>query len=370
MHLAINATELGRQRGGNESYLWGLLDGLRPLPDTEAHCTLIVSRESMRPLATWPGSERFNIVETGPWQRWPSYLWQQTRTLRRLRPDWYLANFLLPPVVPCRAAVVVHDLSFCAHPEYFPVSIALYMTLLVGRAVRRAQVVIAVSEFTRREMQRFYPFALPKTVVVHNGVGHEFTPESDPEADRAALREYDVELPYILAVGNIHPRKNLARLLDAYERLKTTRSDLPAMVWVGVERWGSSRLQQRARTVGVRLTGRVAPEHLPAFYRQASLLVYPSLYEGFGFPPVEAMACGTPVVTSSTTSLPEVVGEAALLVEPADVAALVGAMEQALYDPVLRGRLRTHGLEQAKRFSWTQAAEQVLTSLRGAEQER
>jgi glycosyltransferase involved in cell wall biosynthesis len=367
MRVAINATEIGRNRGGNESYLLGLLDGLRSLPDSGDRLTLIACQAGATILSaqSWPG--RFDLVDTGPWSRWPSYLWQQTQALRRTRAEWYLSTFLLPPVIPCRAGVLIHDLSFRAHPDYFPIHIALYMAMLVGWAVRRAQVVIALSEFTRSELERFYPSALPKTRVVYPGVSREFTTEGDLAIDRAALREYGIEPPYILAVGNIHPRKNLGRLLDAYERLRQVRADLPGMVWVGVERWGSAQLQQRARATGVQLTGRVAPEHLPAFYRQAALLVYPSLYEGFGLPALEAMACGTPVVASSTTSLPEVVGDAALVADPTDVAALSEAMARALFDETLRAQWRTRGLARAGQFNWATTAERVLASLKAIE---
>jgi glycosyltransferase involved in cell wall biosynthesis len=365
MHLAINATDVGRQRGGNESYLVGLLEGLRSQPDTARgdRFTLLACREGLAALAAWPWPDRFRILDTGPWNRWRSYLWQQTQVLRRERPDWFLASFLLPPVVPCRAAVVVHDLSFRAHPDYFPVNITLYMTLLVGWAVRRADSVIVVSEFTRDEMRRFYPSAAAKTRVVYNGVGCEFTAEGDANADAEALRRYGVRPPYILAVGNIHPRKNLGRLLNAYEQLKRARADLPPLVWVGVERWGASQLHARARAVGARLTGRVAPEDLPAFYRRAALLAYPSLYEGFGLPPVEAMACGTPVVASSVTCLPEVLGEAALLADPMDTADWADAIQRVLFDLSLRADLRERGLARAAQFSWAKTAKQILLAL-------
>jgi glycosyltransferase involved in cell wall biosynthesis len=191
----------------------------------------------------------------------------------------------------------------------------------------------------------------------------------DGSCDRTVLRDAaaGVEPPYILAVGNIHPRKNLARLLEAYERLRQARNDLPPMVWVGVERWGSSALAQKAQAAGVRLTGRVAPEHLPAFYRRAALMVYPSLYEGFGLPPLEAMACGAPVVASRTTSLPEVVGDAALLADPADPADLAHVMERALFDETLRAELRAQGLLRAARFNWAKTAEGLMASLHSAD---
>ena len=365
MRLTINTTDIGRERGGNESFLLGLLVGLCSLPESREECvTLIACSDGIPLLAAQSLPERFQIVDTGSYRRWPSYLWQQTQAMRYARADWYLSTFLLPPVVPCRAAVIIHDLSFRAHPEYFPASIALYMTVLVGWAVRRAERVLTISEFTRSEIQRFYPWAAHKTVVVYPGVGPEFTPKGDAAADDAALREYGVELPYILAVGNIHPRKNLSGLLDAYERLSRTQRDVPGLVWVGVERWGSSQLQERARAAGVRLTGRVAPEHLPALYRRAALMVYPSLYEGFGLPPLEAMACGTPVVASRTTSLPEVVGESALTADPSDPADLALAMERALFDEALRAELRARGPLRAAQFNWAGTAQGVLASLR------
>ncbi len=362
MRVALNATEIGRQRGGNESFLLGLLDGWRSLSVVEP-LSLIACAEGLQPLATFFALNRFHVVNTGPYRRWPSYLWQQTYALRQIRPDWYLSTFLLPPWVPCRAAAIVHDVSFRAHPEYFPPTIAAYMRVLVGWAVRRAEVVLTISDFTRREIQRYYPFAAHKTVVVSCGVNSEFTAEGEAETDRAVLRTYGIESPYLLAVGNIHPRKNLARLLEAYLALSAAVPDAPNLVWAGVERWGSTELQQRAQAAGVHLPGRIAAEHLPALYRQAVVLVYPSLYEGFGLPPVEAMACGTPVIVSKTTSLSEVVGEAALLIDPLEVNDLAVALRQVVTDAALRAQLRQRGLSRARLYRWTAVAERVWQAL-------
>jgi len=364
MHLAINATDIGRQRGGNESYLLGLFDGLQAIPDLYDRVTLVMCEAGTEafPEAAW--LNRFHIVNTGPWNRWSSYLWKQTQILRRVQADWYLSTFLLPFIVPCRAVVLIHDLSFRAHPAYFPPSIALYMNVLVNWAVRRAEVVIALSEFTQREIQRFYPSAIQKTKVVYPGVSREFMVDGDPNVDYAVLNKYGVAPPYLLAVGNIHPRKNMGRLLEAYELLQKARVELPSMVWAGVEHWGNAQLQLRAQAAGVRLIGRVAPEHLPALYRCATLLVYPSLYEGFGLPVLEAMACGTPVVTSNTTSLPEAAGDAALMADPTNVIALSEAVERVLFDEALRDQLRMLGLARAREFRWENTAHDILDSLR------
>jgi glycosyltransferase involved in cell wall biosynthesis len=172
--------------------------------------------------------------------------------------------------------------------------------------------------------------------------------------------------PYLLAVGNIHPRKNLARLLDAWERLRSARRAMPAMVWVGMGRWQSGELIDRARAAGVHLPGFVAPEHLPALYRRAEALAYPSLYEGFGLPPLEAMACGTPALVANTTSLPEAVGGAAVMVDPMDVAALADGLGRVLFDQGLRRDLRARGLARAADFCWQHTAQRLLDALHGA----
>ncbi len=361
MHLVINATEVGRHRGGNESFITGLVGGLASL-DLSSRVSLLTC-QWQTPTNLPP---TFKQVNLGTYRRIPFLLWQQTTALRWLEADWYLANFFLPPSMPCKGAVAVHDLSFRAHPEYFPRTIAWYMRWLTGWAARRAQRVLTGSEFSRQELLRFYSVDKSKVVVIPYGVGSEFRPVPDEThrvAEQTILSQYGITGPYILALGNIHPRKNLARLLDAYLRLQQERKSVPAMVWAGLERWDSGELVERARSAGVILTGFVTQEDLPALYRQAVMLVYPSLYEGFGLPVLEAMACGTPVVTSNTTSLPEVAGDAALTVDPTRVEEITQAMARLLDDACLRKRLQQAGLERSNAFAWTRTAQQLLASL-------
>jgi glycosyltransferase involved in cell wall biosynthesis len=197
-------------------------------------------------------------------------------------------------------------------------------------------------------------------------VADRFRPEAGEDVvrrDREIVAGYGVAPPYIFALGNIHPRKNLARVLSAYERLATLVPDRPVMVWGGIKRWDSEGLIERARQAGVILTGFIALEDLPSFYRQAEMLVYPSLYEGFGLPPVEALACGTPVVTSNTTALPEAVGDAALKVDPTSVRAIAEAMARLLVDEALREELRVRGFDQAQQFTWKRTAARLVHAL-------
>lgn len=361
MHLVINATEVGRQRGGNESFVTGLIEGLANL-SPPPHVSLLTCRWDT-PLNLPPA---FQQVDLGPYRRLPFFLWQQTMALRHSKADWYLANFFLPPFMPCKGAIAVHDLSFRAHPEYFPRTVAWYMRWLTAWAIRQAQCVLTGSEFSRQELLRFYPVQADKVITVPYGVGSEFQPVTDllrAGTEQTALSRYGIHAPYILALGNIHPRKNLSRLLDAYLRLQQERMSVPSMVWAGLERWDSGELIERARAAGVILTGFVTQEDLPSLYRQAVMLVYPSLYEGFGLPVLEAMACGTPVVTSNTASLPEVAGQAALMVDPTDAEEITEAMAQLLDGPSLRERLQQAGLERAREFTWTRTAQCLLALL-------
>jgi len=360
MRLAINATEIGRQRGGNETYLTGLLQGLAEAGAAE-FVSLLLTPEGLATLPTLMPAA-YPTVNIGPYRQLPFYLWQQIRHLLHLRPDWYLSTFFLPPVTPCRAAVLVHDMSFRAHPEYFPPFIALYMRVLTSMAVRRADRVIALSEFTCREIARFHPSAAAKTVVVLPGIDAAFRPAPDA-GDAATLAPYGLKPGYILALGNIHPRKNLARLLDAYLLLRARRAETPSLVWAGMPRWSSAELTARAQAAGVLLPGFIPQAAMPALYRQAALLVYPSLYEGFGLPPAEALACGTPVVASNTTSLPEAVGDSALTVDPTDVTALANAMSRLLDDADLCVALRHAGLLWVNQFTWSATAWNLLSAL-------
>jgi glycosyltransferase involved in cell wall biosynthesis len=357
MHVVINATEVGRRRGGNESYIVGLLKGL-----AELNLSLKVSLLT----CDWGKSPNlpfaFQQVDLGTYRRLPFFLWQQTIALRRLKADWYVSTFFLPLITPCQGAVLVHDLSFRSHPEYFPPAIALYMRFLTGIAIRRAERVIALSDFTLQELARFHPTAVGKAVVVHPGVDHIFRPEQNPEDERV-LRSYGISPGYILAMGNIHPRKNLTRLLDAYSKLRTEERSMPAMVWAGLQRWASGELVRQARSAGVILPGFIAQEDLPALYRQAAMLVYPSLYEGFGLPLLEAMACGTPVIASNTTGLSEAAGDAALTVNPTDSEEMAKAMAQMLSNASLRQKLQRVGLQRVEKFTWERTAQCLLGSL-------
>jgi glycosyltransferase involved in cell wall biosynthesis len=238
----------------------------------------------------------------------------------------------------------------------------LFLMLMLPRFVRTAGAVVTISEATRRDLLAYLQVDPKRVYVVYGGVAERFRPAS-PVALQAIRTRYRLPERFILTVGTVEPRKNYLRLLEAYcLLLGQGRSD--GLVIAGKLGWRYKPFFQRLRELNleqrVTLLGFVADDDLPALYSAAEVFVYPSLYEGFGLPPLEAMACGTPVVASNTSSLPEVVGNAGLLVSPYDVDALAAAIARLLDDPLLRAELRARGFQQAARFTWETAAHRTL----------
>jgi glycosyltransferase involved in cell wall biosynthesis len=269
-----------------------------------------------------------------------------------------------------RSVVSFMDLSFLRFPRAFNRGNRLYLTTMAHAAVRRADHLLTISEHTRQELLRLLGAAPERVSVTYCGVDAAFQPldEADVRAFRA---RHNLPDRFLLYLGTLEPRKNVPRLLEAYARLRR-RGAAPPLVLAGARGWGRDDLDARVRALGlgdaVRLLGYVPPPELPLCYNAADVFVYPSLYEGFGLPPLEALACGTPVVASNTSSLPETLGDAALLVDPRDPAALADAVGTALADAPLRARLRAAGLERTRRFTWRQMAEQTVAVYHGVGQ--
>jgi len=268
-------------------------------------------------------------------------------------------------LLPCFSAVpsvfTLHDLTCRLYPAAHTPLNRWFHLLLMPRFLRQAEAVIAVSECTRRDAVRLYRLDEQKVRVIYEGVSPRFRPASPAEMARVRQR-YRLPERFVLFVGTIEPRKNLSTLLAAFASLRAQGAP-QRLVVAGRKGWRCGAFFARLRELGVEeevvLPGRVDEADLPALYSAAELFAFPSLYEGFGLPVLEAMACGTPVVCSASSSLPEVAGEAALLAEPADVAAWVGAMGRALADPALRATLRAAGLVRAQRFTWQAAAQRT-----------
>jgi glycosyltransferase involved in cell wall biosynthesis len=271
--------------------------------------------------------------------------------------------FVSPLIQPCPSVVTVYDLSFLRFPESFRPLQRLYLRLFTGHSVRRARRVIAISHSTRRDVVRFLGKPADRVDVIYCGVDDRFRP-AEPAAVAAFRRQKGLPARFLLFLGTLEPRKNLMALLQAYAQLAAAQGDPPPpLVIAGGQGWHYQEIF--AAVERLNLAGRVifpgyVPEgEKPLWYNAAELFVYPSLFEGFGLPPLEAMACGTPVVVSDASSLPEVVGDAGVRVPPTDRDALADAMAALLGSPLARAERRAKGLEQAARFSWQEAAHQT-----------
>ncbi len=274
--------------------------------------------------------------------------------------------FVGPLVSTCPGVVTIHDLSFLFYPQGFRALNRFYLRIFTRLSVRLARRVIAVSESTKRDIVQHYGLSPAKVDVVHNGVDPCF--RRLPAEQVAGFRAKQ-GLPdrFILFVGTLEPRKNVERLIEAYARLPKAR---PPLILVGGKGWlyngVFARMEALNLTDEVQFVGYVPAMDLPLWYNAAELFVYPSLYEGFGLPPLEAMACGTPVIASSASSLPEVVSQAGLLVDPTSTEALAAAMERVLADTDVQEKMRAAGLAQAGGFSWRETAKRTVDSYRRA----
>lgn len=286
--------------------------------------------------------------------------------LARAQPDLFHApHYVLPALTPCRSIVTIHDCIHLMFPEYLPGRLAhVYAQVSFWIAANRSARVLTVSEASKRDILRFFPIPSEKVDVIYNAIDDRFSEPPDPvQLDRVRER-YQLHDRFLLYSGNVKPHKNVERVIDAFARL---RSDGAADIKLLITGSEISRYATIRRAVHrynlhkhVRFLGFLTADTLAALYHLADAFVFPSLYEGFGLPPLEAMACGTPVLTSNVSSLPEVVGDAALLVDPRDPDAIAHGMHQILTDEPTRERLIARGRHRAASFSWETSVQRVL----------
>lgn len=294
--------------------------------------------------------------------------------LRRARVDLYhgTTNFEVPLLAPCPLVATVHDLIPLDFPEAVSRRFRLLFRLLIGRAVRAARRVVAVSRFTAGEIAARFPAAAGKISVVPNGVDRAFSAGGDEAADRAVRERHGLAGPYLLFVGVFEPRKNIPLLVEAFGMLRRSRAERRglSLALAGGVGWRGEEIargvRERASPEAVRLLGYVPDGDLPALYRGALVTVVPSGHEGFGLPALEAMACGCPVLASDAAALPEVVGEAGELFTPGDPALLARRIGELLDAPARLARLRELGPERAAGFSWERTARLTLEVYREA----
>jgi glycosyltransferase involved in cell wall biosynthesis len=369
MRIGIDYTAAVRQGAGIGRYTRGLIRALAELDHETPYLLFSAGRDpDPRP---WPPNFCQRPVPLS--DRHLAILWQRLRLPVPI--EWFTGpldlfhspDFVLPPVRRARTALTVHDLSFLRYPACFSPPLLRYLLGAVPRSIERADLVLADSEHTQRDLEELLGVPAEQVRVVHAGVEPEFAPR--PASEVAAVRQrYGIQRPYLLGLGTLQPRKNFVRLIEAYRLLRQERHIPHQLVIGGGRGWLYEPILEAIEAHGLQedvlLIGFVEDADLPALYTGAKLFAFPSLYEGFGIPVLEAMACGTPVVASSASSLPEVAGDAALLARPTDVEALAEALWRALDDAALRADLRASGLEQARRFTWAKAAQRLLEGYR------
>ncbi|HYE89165.1 MAG TPA: glycosyltransferase family 1 protein [Vicinamibacterales bacterium] len=273
-------------------------------------------------------------------------------------------HYVLPPLLRCRSVVTIHDCIHLMFPEYLPNRLAhVYARGSMWSASRKADRILTVSEASKRDILRFFNVAPDRVEVIYNAIDERFLAPADAERMDLVRQRYQLDHPFVLYVGNIKPHKNIERLIDAFGRARSEVDNDLKLIIIGDEISKYPALRQSVHKhkldKHVRFLGFQPMETLAAFYRLARVFVFPSLYEGFGLPPLEAMACGAPVVTSNVSSLPEVAGGAALLVDPYDEDAIANAMIRAITDDYLRAELIEKGRQRAQSFSWTQSVRKI-----------
>jgi glycosyltransferase involved in cell wall biosynthesis len=369
IHVGVNAHLLSLAKSYRSAGInWYIYNLLRHLPEAASEIEYTVFLNERR----YRGAPGIRLcVSRLPADR-PAVriLWEQVLqpgALRRAKVDLlHHPAFVGPLASACPFVITVHDLSYLFFPQGFRTLNRSYLQTFTRLSVHRARRVIAVSESTKRDLVQQYGLSPGKVDVVYNGVDTGYRPL--PANEVAAFRSRE-GLPerFILFVGTLEPRKNVVRLVEAYARLPRGR---PPLMFVGGKGWLYDEIFARVEALGlsgeVRFVGYVPAEVLPWWYNAADLFVYPSLYEGFGLPPLEAMACGTAVISSTASSLPEVVGQAGLLIDPTHTEALATAMEQVLADREMQEHMESAGLAQAQKFSWEQTARQTVESYRRA----
>ncbi|MBN1247854.1 MAG: glycosyltransferase family 4 protein [Anaerolineae bacterium] len=379
MRIGVDCTAAARQGGGIGRYTRELM---RAALASRPYHDFILMAATAGLGERWAGEvERLKSLAPGRvtarsiplTDDWMARIWHRLRL--PLPATWitgtidlfYAPDFLLPPLPhKVRKVVTIHDLSFLRHPEAFTPQLRDYLATTVPRSVRRADRVLTDSLWTRQDVIELLDVAPDRVTALHLGVSDAFGPDAAPDERHHLEATYGLgSEPYVLAVGTVQPRKNYRRLIEAIDRVRE-RVDA-TLVIAGRPAWLSESIVEAAASrPHVRLLGFVDDGDLPALYRQAGVFAFPSIYEGFGLPPLEAMACGTPVVASSASSIPEAVGAVGLLHDPLDVDGLAQALVRALTDEALRADLRRQGLARAAEATWARTAQEWLAAVQSA----
>lgn len=366
MRIVIDYTPALHQSAGIGRHTRGLVQALEPLVRQEEVTLLVFGAPEERPTLAPPASMPVRITPIS--NRWLTIAWHRLHA--PLPVEWlsgpcdlfHASDFVLPPVRRARTLLTVHDLSFLTTPQCADEGLRRYLSRVAPRSIARADHVLADSESTRRDLETLLGAPRERITVIYPGVEARFQPTYTSRALARVRKLYKLgSQPFVLGVGTLEPRKNWPTLIRAWTRLRQTTSHPHRLVLAGGKGWLADGIFDAAADSPYRsdivFTGFVDDTDLPTLYQAADVFAFPSFYEGFGIPVLEALACGTPVVCADNSSLPEAAGDAALLVPATDEAALALALQRLIEDDALRSDLRARGLAHAARFTWAQAAQ-------------
>ncbi len=368
--VALNAHLLtdkaGYRSAGIKNYIYQLLRNLPEASEEFSYKVFTGLHKASLPM-------ELEVFRT----RWPTdnpavrIMWEQTVQpflLKKVSPDIYHALAFAGPIAwHGRTVVTVYDLSFKRFPEAFNPLKRLYLSLMTGITLKKAQMAIAISRSTKEDIVRFWGIPEEKISIAYGGVSRRFRPLSEDLVD-SFRRKWGLPKDFLLYLGTLEPRKNLVRLVRAYSMAYKMDHSLPPLIIAGARGWYYQDIFDTVHQLymdgRVIFPGFIPDEDLPLWYNAAGMFIYPSLFEGFGLPVLEAMACGTPVIASNTSSIPEVVGDAGILIRPEEEESMAQAMVSLWKNESLRSRLSEKGIRQAGKFDWLETARATVDTYR------
>ncbi len=364
MKIAIESNAYYKNKAGSGVYCRNVVDGMKALsPDS---CITLANRRSSemdikkKSILKRLLNAAFDIV-------WMQFV-LPAQASKAKSDVLFCPTFLSPIFAPCGVVLTIFDMAFMRYPETCDLFFRTYLRVMLSLTKGRARKILTISEYSKKEIVKYLNVPEDRIEVIYPGKDERFTP------GRSALGgKYGIPGKYFLYIGTIEPRKNIETIIDAFAKVKRESALPHSLVIAGGKGWYYDSVFRNARVSGVEdsiiFPGYIPEEDLPSLYRNAEAFVFPSLYEGFGLPVLEAMACGCPVIASNTSSIPEAAGDAAILIDPLDTYSIAASMKKVASDPGLREQLVNKGLERSRRFSWDNAAKKTLAALKNAAKE-
>jgi len=369
--IGIFVVMAGGMAGGPETYEHCLVRSLAKISLNDEFHVFCLNETARASFQCNRENVRFHVLR--PKTRWISIPFSLPLALQSSGVDFFHATFIPPPFARKPFVFTMHCYSNYLHPEFYDRAVLWRLNKSITSGLRRARMVVCVSQCVRDLVAQDFNIPLERLPVVYNGIDEHFRPAPRAEAQQTIRERYRISRPYALFVGQLKARKNIVRILEAFHRVREEGHRDLALVLAGKRNWTSEGIDETISRLGlashVHEIGHLSLHDLPILYSASEMVVFPSLWEGFGIPVIEGMACGVPVITSNISALPEVAGDAGLLVDPHSSDDIAAAMHRLLTDSELAATLRARGVERARQFSWERSARETLAAYRAMSEE-